>query len=237
MFCVVLTKAKSDVVSSDLFVYIIYYLRQLVSANVYSEDYQGISYEVTRSDGKARNIGHYDVIKWKHFRVTVPLCGESTGHWSDGKARNIGHYDVTKWKHFRVAVLCAGNPPVTGGFPSQRDSNADLWYFFVVSRSKLLKVPCSNLAIKMAKQNSQVIWKLPNTIFTHPFHIKSSNEAYFSKYVLNCIDAHPPVYQPHTADVFKPAVGDPKQWRHDRAVRMPMMGNSATCFPANSLRV
>ena len=94
-----------------------------------------------------------------------------------------------------------------------------------------LKVPCSNLAIKMAKQNSQVIRKLPNTIFTHPFHIKSSNEAYFSKYVLNCIDTHPSVYQSHTADIFKPAVGDPKQWRHDRAVRMPTMGISATCFP------
>ena len=83
----------------------------------------------------------------------------------------------------------------------------------------------------MAKQNSQVIWKLPNTIFTHPFHIKSSNEAYFSKYVPNCIDTHLPVYQPHTADIFKPAVGDPKRWRHDRAVRMPTMGISATCFP------
>ena len=59
----------------------------------------------------------------------------------------------------------------------------------------------------------------------------SSNEAYFSEYVFNCIDTHPPVYQPHTADVFKPAVGDPKQWRHDRAVRMPTMGLSATCFP------
>ena len=22
---------------------------------------------------------HYDAIKWKYFRVTVPLCGESTG--------------------------------------------------------------------------------------------------------------------------------------------------------------
>ena len=31
-----------------------------------------------------------------------------------------------------------------------------------------LKVPCSNLAIKMAKQNSQVIWKLPNTILHTP---------------------------------------------------------------------
>ena len=83
----------------------------------------------------------------------------------------------------------------------------------------------------MAKQNSQVIWKLQNKIFTHPFHIKSSNEAYFSKYMLNCINTHPPVYQQHTADVFKTAVGDPKQWCHDKAVRMTTMGISATCFP------
>ena len=25
-------------------------------------------------------MDHDDVIKWKHFRVTVPLCGEFTGH-------------------------------------------------------------------------------------------------------------------------------------------------------------
>ena len=49
------------------------------------------------------------------------------------------------------------------------------------------------------KSTAQVIWKLRNTIFTHPFHFKSSNAAYFPKYVLNCIDTHPPVYQPHTA--------------------------------------
>ena len=30
--------------------------------------------------------------------------------------------------------LCAGNPPVTGGFPSQRDSNVYLWCVFSQSR-------------------------------------------------------------------------------------------------------
>ena len=32
------------------------------------------------------------------------------------------HDDVTKWKHFPcwLLALCEGNPPVTGGFPSQR---------------------------------------------------------------------------------------------------------------------
>ena len=30
---------------------------------------------------------------------------------------------------FRATGLCEGNPPVTGGFPSQKASNADLWCF------------------------------------------------------------------------------------------------------------
>ena len=47
------------------------------------------------------------------------------------------------WRHqmetFCVTVPLCGDPPVTGGFHSQRDSNADLWFFFVVSLNKLLK--------------------------------------------------------------------------------------------------
>ena len=31
--------------------------------------------------------------------------------------------------------LCEGNPPVTGGFPSQRASNVELWCFFFVVAS------------------------------------------------------------------------------------------------------
>ena len=27
-----------------------------------------------------------------------------------------------------LLVLCEGNPPVTGGFPSQKASNGDLWW-------------------------------------------------------------------------------------------------------------
>ena len=33
--------------------------------------------------------------------------------------------------------LCEGNPPVTGGFPSQRDSNTEIWWVFI-SLNKLL---------------------------------------------------------------------------------------------------
>ena len=40
---------------------------------------------------------------------------------------------------FVLLSLCVGNPPVTNGFPSQRDSNVDLWCFFIVSLNKLMK--------------------------------------------------------------------------------------------------
>ena len=35
-----------------------------------------------------------------------------------------------------LLFLCVGSPPVTDGFPSQRDSDADLWCSFVVSYSE-----------------------------------------------------------------------------------------------------
>ena len=49
---------------------------------------------------------------WKFSR----LC-----HLPDWNCRNLGHDDVIKWKHFpRYWSFVSGNPPVTGGFPSQR---------------------------------------------------------------------------------------------------------------------
>ena len=36
-----------------------------------------------------------------------------------------------------LPCLCGRNPPVTGGFPSQRYLNSDLWCSFVVSLNKL----------------------------------------------------------------------------------------------------
>ena len=41
------------------------------------------------------------------------------------------------WRHqidtsSELLSLCAGNTPLSGGFPSQRDSNADLWYFLLL---------------------------------------------------------------------------------------------------------
>ena len=47
------------------------------------------------------------------------------------------------WRHqmetfSALLSLCVGNPLASSGFPSQRDSNADLWCVFVISLKKLL---------------------------------------------------------------------------------------------------
>ena len=44
------------------------------------------------------------------------------------------HDDVIKWKYFPcyLLVLCEGNPPVTGGFPSQRSVTRSFDGFFDV---------------------------------------------------------------------------------------------------------
>ena len=49
--------------------------------------------------------------------------------------------------------LCAGNPPVTDGLPSQRESNADLWCFPVDGLNKLLN-----------KLNSWPVTPCPTTV-------------------------------------------------------------------------
>ena len=45
------------------------------------------------------------------------------------------------WRHAMetlsvLPVLCEGNPPITGGFPSQRAVSADSYVFFDVSLNK-----------------------------------------------------------------------------------------------------
>ena len=63
---------------------------------------------------------------WHHGSSLVSLSGSGE------------KYDVIKWKIFALLFPCAGNPPVTDKFPSQRYSNAKLWCFFYVNPNKLL---------------------------------------------------------------------------------------------------
>ena len=66
-------------------------------------------------------------------------------------------------------VLCDGNPPLTGGCPSQRASDEDIWCFFDVSANKLLnkhssgrwcetpRGPCAIAVIQQANQEGQTL--------------------------------------------------------------------------------
>ena len=72
---------------------------------------------------------------------------------------------MSLWRHQMEAFsalqfLCAGNPPVAGGFPAQRDSDADLWCFFVVHRSKLLQT----LGWPVIRDAMMVIWLQGNGV-------------------------------------------------------------------------
>ena len=51
--------------------------------------------------------------------------------------------NVMRGTHFTLLALCEGNPPVTGGFPSQLASYMNLWWFFSLLKlfNKQFKLP------------------------------------------------------------------------------------------------
>ena len=82
------------------------------------------------------------VMKSSHgnvFCITGPLWGESTNFLLPIHclvSSFFGHTTETWWCHLMemLSVLLAireENPPVIGGFPSQRSSNVELWCLFV----------------------------------------------------------------------------------------------------------
>ena len=58
-------------------------------------------------------------------------------------------------------ALCAGNPPVTGGFPPQRASSAELWWYFCCSPNKPL-----NTQLNGQWNPLTLIWHHPNGNFS-----------------------------------------------------------------------
>ena len=59
-----------------------------------------------------------DVKKHYSFVIMSAMAAEITGAW-------IFFTQGKKTSKLRANGLCEGNPPVTGGFPSQRASNAE----------------------------------------------------------------------------------------------------------------
>ena len=75
-----------------------------------------------------------------HWRPAISLPGWP---WNDLIQGYTKAPSIIWWCHnikmlSTLLALCEGNPPVTGGFPSQRTSNEGIDIFFTVSQNKLL---------------------------------------------------------------------------------------------------
>ena len=46
-------------------------------------------------------------------------------YWNTIRLFTVEHDDVTKFS--ALLAICEGNPPVTGGFPTTKASDAELW--------------------------------------------------------------------------------------------------------------
>ena len=74
-----------------------------------------------------------------HCEETLYYCmfdhsstlGDEAGSWNPSM--------MTLWQLSALLTLCEGNPPVSGGFPSQRPSNSDICCFFDIGPEKLTK--------------------------------------------------------------------------------------------------
>ena len=71
------------------------------------------------------------------------ICNKENGSMAEYKRGQIPLWcpagDVMMMETLSTLLtFCEGNLPVTGGFPSQRFRNVELWYFFVVNLYKLL---------------------------------------------------------------------------------------------------
>ena len=80
-----------------------------------------------------------------------------------------------KISKLRVTDLCAGNPPVTGGFPSQRASNAEnvsIWWRHHVTG--WLQSPCTYLSLPPHRLRHRTLDKNPNGAFCGMEHLAHS---------------------------------------------------------------
>ena len=80
-----------------------------------------------------------------------------------------------KISKLRVTDLCAGNPPVTGGFPSQRASNAEnvsIWWRYHVTG--WLQSPCTYLSLPPHRLRHRTLDKNPNGAFCGMEHLAHS---------------------------------------------------------------
>ena len=75
--------------------------------------------------------------EWLSYRAYRYMRIYSLGNWQTSMAYHEG---IMTWKRFPLYwALCEENPPVTGGFPSQRASNVELLCFLCCSPEQSVK--------------------------------------------------------------------------------------------------
>ena len=91
---------------------------------------------------------------------------------SNGSGPNIGcwwlplvmkmswHWDVSA-----SLALCVGNPPVTGGFPSQRTSDAQYWYFVWRYPEQTVEKTFNLNASELRSHDVHVMWFLIGVMY------------------------------------------------------------------------
>ena len=90
----------------------------------------GFPSEIVLSEASGRLSEDADVRSLSETQLTASF-EDKIG--TDFSGKKTTHYNVTHVKLSALETLHVGNPPVTGGFLSQRTINVKLWYFFVVS--------------------------------------------------------------------------------------------------------
>ena len=113
--------------------------RPILSANVYSTPDWKIIHEIMRRS--KTYVGSPIVASWDLTLTHLPQrqirCKQCSGVNLSRPDRLTVVTGVPWWRHqmetfSALLALCAGNSPVSGEFPSQKSSNAELCYFSLI---------------------------------------------------------------------------------------------------------
>ena len=90
----------------------------------------------------------------------MSICSETFPAITESMILSSIHVDVIKWIHFlRCWSLCEGNPPVTGGFPSQRPVTRRFDVFFDLRLNKCLSRQSRR---RLFETSSRSLWRQCN---------------------------------------------------------------------------
>ena len=90
---------------------------------------------------------------------------------------SVGHDGVIEWKYFpRYWALCEGNPPVIGGFPSQRPVTGSFDAFFDLPDKRLSK----RSGCQRFETQSRSLWRHCNALLLLGAYRMSQDDGYMT---------------------------------------------------------